>query len=80
MITFQSNTPIPSPSSTLFPEFPEEQKSKIPFIFAAIPHKLFEYGLNPTTVGVYDGIARYVNWKSQMTPVCLPRQWRPESR
>jgi len=41
--------------------------SKIPFQFAAIPHHLFDKGLDPSTVGVYCGLARYVNWKAQMT-------------
>ena len=67
MITFQNATTAPS-SFNLFPQQPEPQeKSKIPFLFAAIPHELFDMGFKPATIGVYDGLARYVNWKAQMT-------------
>ena len=68
MITFTAEPGIPTPS--LQPNLPESQPkddSKIPFLFAAIPHKLFDHGLKPSTIGVYSGLARYVNWKAQVS-------------
>lgn len=65
MFTFhsRSTTPVDFFQSDL----PTQSDSKIPFLFAAVPHKLFDYGLKPSTIGVYSGLARYVNWKAQMT-------------
>lgn len=58
------------PTYLLQPNLPESQPkddSKIPFLFAAIPHQLFDKGLKPSTIGVYSGLARYVNWKAQVS-------------
>jgi len=65
MITFAAEPSIPTPS--LQPNLPTEDDSKIPFLFAAIPHELFDKGLKPSTIGVYCGLARYVNWKAQVS-------------
>ena len=62
MITLAAEPSIPTPS--LQPNFPTEDDSKIPFLFAAVPHKLFLafrvcryiYGVlrqkDPVTIGV----------------------------
>ncbi len=65
MLTFGSQTNTPTYS--LQPNLSIDDDSKIPFLFAAVPHQLFAHGLKPTTVGVYTGLAKYVNWRAQMT-------------
>ena len=59
---------LTDPAPNVQPEPPDslDDHSKIPFNFAAIPHTLFIKGLDATAIGVYCGIARYINWKAQI--------------